>query len=294
VRVSVCLLTGATGSFGQAFLRRVLSEGWTVRAFSRDEHKQAELTGSLSGDVRWLIGDVRDSKRLKRAADGCDVVVHAAALKHVVSCEYNPFEAVLTNVVGSRNVVEAALDCGIPRSVLLSSDKAVHPVNVYGASKLCAEKVWLAAGAYAGGRDVRFSCVRYGNVAGSRGSLFAQGGPVQLTDVRATRFWMEIDAAVDLVLLALDNMRGGDVFVPKLSAARVADELARRNLLRSGQACVGLRPGEKLHEVLVSDEEVRRTWDCGSHYRICDYEPDNACRVPLGFRYSSEEVATAA
>lgn len=209
-------------------------------------------------------------------------------MKQVESCEYNPFEAVKTNVLGSQNVAEACLDAGVPRAVLLSTDKAVHPVNVYGASKLCAEKCWLAAGSYAGGSDVRFGAVRYGNVRGSRGSVLEKAalGPVAITDRRATRFWMELEEAVDLVLLAARKMRGGEVFVPKLGSSRVADVL--------GDALdeeTGLRPGEKLHEVLVSDEEARRTFDCGDHYRICDYWPEGASRVAEGFRYSSEVAA---
>ncbi|HEY5986376.1 MAG TPA: SDR family NAD(P)-dependent oxidoreductase [Streptosporangiaceae bacterium] len=283
------LVTGGTGSFGSAFVRRVVGLGWTVRVFSRDEVKQGVMRDEFddAAGVRFLVGDVRDRSRLARAVEGCDLVVHAAALKQVVSCEYNPFEAVKTNVVGSQNVVEACLDAGVPRAILLSSDKAVHPVNVYGASKLCAEKCWLAANVYAGGRDVRFSAVRYGNVRGSRGSVLEKAslGPVPVTDGRATRFWMDVADAVDVVLLALREMHGGEVFVPKLRSARLSD------VLGEARPEIGLRRGEKLHEMLISDEEVSRTWDCGDHFRVCEYQPANALRVPGSFRYCSEVTA---
>lgn len=278
--MTVCLLTGATGTFGQAFLGRVLGDGWTVRAFSRDEHKQHELR-TVQGDVRWIIGDVRDRAKLTRAMEGCDVVVHAAALKHVTSCERNPGEALFTNAVGSWNVVEACLDAHVEQAVLLSSDKAVHPVNVYGMTKGAAEKCWLGAGAYGGDR-CKFSVVRYGNVKGSRGSVLDSSTPVTLTDSRATRFWMNVTEAVDLVLLALRHMRGGEVFIPKLSGFRVAD------IVPAGGQETGLRRGEKLHETLISDEEISRTWDCGTHYLIADQADVGARRVPANFRYSSE------
>ena len=286
--MAVCLVTGGTGSFGQAFVRRVLSLGWTVRVFSRDEFKQGVMRDELGEDqrqgTRFLVGDVRDAARLRRGAEGVDVVVHAAALKQVPSCEYNPDEAVKTNVLGSMNVVEACLEAGVPRAVLLSSDKAVHPVNVYGATKLCAEKVWLASNALG---DCRFAAVRYGNVRGSRGSVLEKTGPVAITDRRATRFWMDVSDAVELVLSALGEMRGGEVFVPKLGSRRVVDVLRGAD---SGHE-TGLRRGEKLHERLLSDEELPRTWDCGDHYRVCDYEPEGSLRVPEEFRYSSEVSA---
>lgn len=282
------LVTGGTGSFGQAFTRRMLTLGETVRVFSRDEWKQGRMRDDHPGvdNVRFLVGDVRDRDRVLRAAEGCDLVVHAAALKDVGSCEYNPFEAVKTNVLGSQNVVEACVDAGVPKAILLSTDKAVHPVNVYGATKLCAEKVWSAANAYAGGR-VTFSTVRYGNVIGSRGSVVEKwsqkGRSITLTDRRATRFWLELEHAVDLVLTAREQMRGGEVFIPKVRAGRVAD------LIPSGATVdeTGLRQGEKLHETLISDEEIPRTWDCGDHYRITTYEPEGAKRVPDYFRYDS-------
>ena len=277
----VCLVTGATGTFGQAFLERLQGD-WVLRAFSRDEVKQSELRERFPF-VRWLIGDVRDLGRLRRACDGVDVVVHAAALKQVPSCEYNPGECIKTNVDGTRNVVEACLDAGVSKAVFISSDKAVHPVNIYGASKLCAEKLWLASNAY-GGDTSKFSVVRYGNVRGSRGSVLEAKKIVSLTDRRATRFWMDVSEAVDLVLLAFEHMAGGEVFVPKIASALVAD------VIRHNGVETGLRPGEKLHERLISDEEVSRTFDCGDHYRVCDYRPDLSERVSEGFFYGSEAV----
>lgn len=245
--------------------------------------------------TRFLIGDVRDRPRVSRAAEGVDVVVHAAALKQVVSCEYNPFEAVKTNVVGSQNVVEACLDAGVERAVLLSSDKAVHPVNVYGASKLAAEKCWAAANAYGGGR-CRFTTVRYGNVRGSRGSVLDAKDPVRLTDRRATRFWMDVEDAVELVLLALREARGGEVFVPKLRASRIVDV---SEFVWAEAPETGLRPGEKLHEVLISDEEIPRTLDFGDHYRIVSGphyvvgKKEKWQLVPADFKYTSEAVTAA-
>jgi UDP-N-acetylglucosamine 4,6-dehydratase len=284
--MTVCLVTGATGTFGRAFLERMHGD-WVLRAFSRDEVKQSELREQFPF-VRWLIGDVRDLGRLRRACAGVDVVVHAAALKQVVSCEYNPGECKKTNVDGTENVAYACLGAGVDRAVFISSDKAVHPVNVYGHSKGMGEKLWLGMNAEGGG-TTKFSAVRYGNVRGSRGSVLSildgqRGGSVTLTDSRATRFWMDVAEAVDLVLLTLSSMRGGEVFVPKLGSALVADVISH-----NGQES-GLRRGEKLHERLISDEEVGRTFDCGDHYRICDYRPDNSKPVKEGFVYSSEAV----
>lgn len=272
------LLTGATGTFGRAFLDE--HSGDQIRAFSRDEFKQSELRGLFPND-RWLLGDVRDLERLRRAVDGCDTVIHAAALKQVPAGEYNPGEFVKTNVIGSMNVVEACLDRGVERAVLISSDKAVHPVNVYGATKLCAEKLWLAANAY-GGEQCKFSVVRYGNVRGSRGSVHERGR-VSLTDARATRFWMEPGQAVELVLLALREMQGGEVFVPKLDRSLVADAVDHDGTE------TGLRPGEKLHEQLISDEEVGRTYDFGDHFRVLPVGAltNKACLVPSDFMYTS-------
>ncbi len=281
--MTTVLVTGGTGSFGSAFTKHVLENGWTVRVYSRDEWKQSVLADNLEGDVRFLVGDVRDRARLTRAAEGCDLVVHAAALKQVPSCEYNPFEAVKTNVVGTQNVVEACLDCGVGKAILLSTDKAVHPVNVYGATKLCAEKCWAAANAYGGARTL-FSTVRYGNVKGSRGSVhekWAGGGNIFLTDSRVTRFWLDLQQAVDLVLAAYESMRGGETYIPKVESGLVADGIPEGATFSE----IGLRPGEKLHETLISTEELPRTYDCGTHYTIADYKAGEP--VPAGFSYVS-------
>lgn len=288
------LLTGGTGTFGRAFLGEVLPLGATVRVFSRDEFKQGQLReeyGDYESQLRLCIGDVRDRSRVSRAIEGASIVVHAAALKQVVSCEYNPGECIDTNVGGSRNVLEAALDARVPRSILLSSDKAVHPINVYGASKLCAEKLWLAANAYSGPHDVRFSVVRYGNVVGSRGSVheaWVGATRVQLTDAHATRFWLQPREAVNLVLHAAEYMEGGDVFVPKAKAQPIVDIVPR------GATVVetGLRRGEKLHERLLADDEVARTWDCHHYYVVSDTEPAySSGRVPPTFTYASSDIA---
>ncbi len=281
--MTTALVTGLTGTFGRALLERDLD--WTIRAYSRDEHKQHELA-ALYPDVRWLLGDVRDKERLERAMEGVDVVIHAAALKHVPAGEANPDEFVKTNVLGSLNVVEACHAAGVEKAVLLSSDKAVHPVNLYGASKLCAERLFLAANVLP---PTRFSVVRYGNVKGSRGSVLTLESP-RITHPDATRFWMEPSEAVDLVLLALAEMQGGEVFVPKIFPGRVAD------LIDDSGPASGLRPGEKLHETLIAPEEVSRTYDCDDHYRISNYHPFTEVEsdmfqpgipVPADFTYTS-------
>lgn len=297
------LVTGGTGSFGQAFVRRLLDTipDCTIRVYSRDELKQYDMAGSLGHDrrVRFFLGDVRDRDRLERAMHGIDLVVHAAALKHVPICEFNPAEAVKTNILGSQNVVDAAIDCGVKRTIALSTDKAVNPVNLYGASKLCAEKLFVHGNVYAGSRDLRFACVRYGNVMGSRGSVIplfqkqAASGVLTLTDRRMTRFWLSLDSAVDLVLHAVGQMQGGEIFVPKIPSMRIVD-LARAIAPTARIEEVGRRPGEKLHEVLLTAEESRNTMDCGLHYVVrpdsgSAPEPTVAGRaLPDGFAYSSD------
>jgi UDP-N-acetylglucosamine 4,6-dehydratase len=297
------LITGGTGSFGHAFVRRMLAtqEDCTLCVFSRDELKQYEMARQFGDDprLRFFIGDVRDRDRLQRAMNGIDLVVHAAALKHVPVCEFNPAEAVKTNILGSQNVVDAAIDAGVPRTVALSTDKAVNPVNLYGASKLCAEKLFVHGNVYAGPQDTRFSCVRYGNVMGSRGSVIplfqkqALSGSLTITDRRMTRFWLSLDSAVDLVLHAVSEMKGGEIFVPKIPSMRVVD-LARAIAPNAKIEEVGRRPGEKLHEVLLTAEESRNTEDQGRHFVI---RPDSGSTpvqtvagraLPDGFAYSSD------
>jgi UDP-N-acetylglucosamine 4,6-dehydratase/5-epimerase len=298
------LLTGGTGSFGTAFISHVV-EQWsdaTVRVYSRDELKQSELRAQF-GDrqLRFFIGDVRDRSRMTRAAQGADVMIHAAAMKQVPACEYNPFEAVRTNVLGSQHIVDAAIDARVPKVVALSTDKAVNPVNLYGATKLCAEKIVVQGNAYAAQSSTRLSCVRYGNVVGSRGSvvpLFRQQaatGRLTITDERMTRFWITLPQAVDLVLFALENMAGGEVFIPKIPSMKVVD-LAEAIAPGLPYDIIGIRPGEKLHEVLVTADESRHTINAGEVYVVVPEHPwwemhprwVTGKPVDEGFVYSSD------
>lgn len=270
------LLTGGTGSFGGAFVDRVTA-AWpdaVIRVFSRDELKQSEMRARVGEEqLRFLIGDVRDRDRLFRAAQGVDIMVHAAAMKQVPACEYNPFEAVRTNIVGAQNVVDAAIDAGVPKVLAISTDKAVNPVNLYGATKLCAEKIFVQGNAYAAHSVARFACVRYGNVVGSRGSVVplfskqAEEGLLTITDERMTRFWITLDQSVDLVLFALQRMAGGEVFIPKIPSMRVVD-LAEAMAPHVPHQIIGIRPGEKLHEVLLTSDESRHTVDAGDAYVV--------------------------
>ncbi len=275
------LLTGGTGSFGNAFITEV-TRRWddvVIRVYSRDELKQSQMMERY-GDrqVRYLLGDVRDRSRMSRAAQGADILVHAAALKQVPACEYNPFEAVRTNVLGAQHVVDAAIDAGVKKVVALSTDKAVNPVNLYGATKLCAEKIIVQGNAYAAQSHTRLACVRYGNVVGSRGSvvpLFRQQaatGKLTITDERMTRFWITLPQAVDLVFYALANMTGGEVFIPKIPSMRVVD-LAEAMAPGLPREIIGIRPGEKLHEVLVTADESRHTVDAGDVYVVLPEHP---------------------
>ncbi len=279
---STILLTGATGSFGNAFVERI-TRCWpeaVVRVYSRDELKQWEMRARFGDEqVRYLIGDVRDRARMTRAVDGADIVIHAAAMKQVPACEYNPFEAVRTNVLGAQHVVDAAIDAHAHKVVALSTDKAVNPVNLYGATKLCAEKIVVQGNAYAAQHQTRLACVRYGNVVGSRGSVvpvfreqLARDGRLTITDERMTRFWITLPQAVDLVLYALENMDGGEVFIPKIPSMRVAD-LAEAIAPGAPRDVVGIRPGEKLHELLITSDEARHTIDAGDVYLVMPEHP---------------------
>ncbi len=275
------LLTGGTGSFGVAFIERVIRD-WadaTIRVYSRDELKQSEVHARFGADnLRFLIGDVRDRGRLARAAHGADVIVHAAAMKQVPACEYNPFEAVQTNVLGAQNVVDAAIDAGVTKVLALSTDKAVNPVNLYGATKLCEEKIIVQGNAYAAQSNTRLSCVRYGNVVGSRGSVVplfrgqAENGRLTITDERMTRFWITLPQAVDLVLFGLDAMVGGEVFIPKIPSTRVV-EVAEAIAPGVPIDVIGIRPGEKLHEILLTSDEARHSIDAGSVYVVLPEHP---------------------
>jgi UDP-N-acetylglucosamine 4,6-dehydratase len=273
------LITGGTGSFGQKFSEVILRkyEPAAIRIYSRNELKQVDMERKMDGKQleksRFFIGDVRDHRRLYRAMEGADIVVHAAALKHVPVCEYNPLEAVDTNINGARNVIDAALDTGVERVVALSTDKAVQPVNLYGATKLVAEKLFVQANTYAGNRKTRFGVVRYGNVIGSSGSVIPlfvkqkENGSITITDERMTRFWITLEQGVELVTKSLGLMKGGEIFVPKIPSTKITDLAdiiapdAKRNI-------IGIRPGEKLHEVLITKEEAMHTIELDTHYII--------------------------
>lgn len=278
---STILLTGGTGSFGTAFIR-VISQRWpgaTIRLYSRDELKQSEQAKRLpDANLRYLIGDVRDRNRMSRAAQGADIIVHAAAMKQVPACEYNPFEAVRTNVLGAQHVVDAAIDAKVPRVIALSTDKAVNPVNLYGATKLCQEKIIVQGNAYAAQSETRLSVVRYGNVVGSRGSVVPlfreqrEQGELTLTDDRMTRFWITLDAAVELVLYGLEHMEGGEIFIPKIPSMRLTD-LAQAMAPGVPTRITGIRPGEKLHEIMLTGDEARHTIDAGEVYVVLPEHP---------------------
>jgi UDP-N-acetylglucosamine 4,6-dehydratase len=275
------LLTGGTGSFGYAFVERLRAEhdDLTIRVYSRDELKQSEMKARFGdAQVRYMLGDIRNRARMARACQGVDVVVHAAAMKQVPACEYNPFEAVQTNVLGAQHVVDCAIDAGVKQVVALSTDKAVNPVNLYGATKLCEEKIVIQGNAYAAAFDTRLSCVRYGNVVGSRGSvvpLFKEQrktGRLTLTDERMTRFWITLPEAVDLVLFAMDNAKGGEIFIPKIPSMKMTD-LAEAMAPGVPVEVIGIRPGEKLHEVLLTDDEARHAIETEENYVVLPEHP---------------------
>lgn len=280
----VVLVTGGTGSFGQKFVEWVLTHDKPERLiiFSRDELKQYEMQAKFSTAdfpcMRYFIGDVRDRNRLQRAFDGVDYVIHAAALKQVPACEYNPIEAIRTNVDGAANVVDAAIDRKVAKVVALSTDKAASPVNLYGATKLCSDKLFTAANSYAGSHRTRFSVVRYGNVMGSRGSVipFFQKmrarGRLPITDPRMTRFWITLQQGVEFVLKSLVRMQGAEVFVPKIPSMNIMD-LARAIAPECETEVVGIRPGEKLHEVMVPLDDARNTVEYDDYFTILPSVP---------------------
>jgi UDP-N-acetylglucosamine 4,6-dehydratase/5-epimerase len=264
----VVLVTGGTGSFGKKFIEVMLKEYHPCKiiVFSRDELKQHDMraAGFDHPSLRYFIGDVRDQPRLRRAFDGVDIVVHTAALKQVPACEYNPMEAVKTNILGTSNVIDAALDAGVEKVLALSTDKAVNPVNLYGATKLAAEKLVIQSNYYAGEKATRLSCTRYGNVVGSRGSVVPVfikqrcNGKITITDERMTRFWISLEQGVRFVIRCIESMHGGEVFVPKIPSMTIMD-LAKAIAPQAEVNITGIRPGEKLHEVLISEDEARST-----------------------------------
>jgi len=303
---SVVLVTGGTGSFGKKFTEVLLREHRPKKLiiFSRDELKQHEMRQHYpetpDSPLRFFIGDVRDRGRLERAFQGVDIVIHAAALKQVPACEYNPFEAIQTNIIGAKNIIDAAIDQKVKRVVALSTDKAVNPVNLYGATKLCAEKLFIQGNAYAAGSETRLSCVRYGNVVGSRGSVIPlfqkqrKNGKITVTDARMTRFWITLEQGVQSVIKATEQMHGGEIFVPKIPSMKITD-LAKAIAPACKVETIGIRPGEKLHEVLISEDEARNTSELDDMFVIKPMHPfwdelrwNKGNNLPDGFRYGSD------
>jgi UDP-N-acetylglucosamine 4,6-dehydratase (inverting) len=300
------LVTGGTGSFGRAFVRTILAKYPKIRrlvVFSRDELKQFEMAQVFDPAehecLRYFIGDVRDADRLRRAMENIDIVVHAAALKQVPAAEYNPFEAIKTNVLGAQNVIEACLDSGVQRVVALSTDKAAAPINLYGATKLCSDKLFTAANKIKGSRDIRLSAVRYGNVMGSRGSVVPfflarrATGVLPITDPAMTRFNITLQQGVDMVLWALENAHGGEVFVPKIPSYRITD-LARAIAPRCEHRVIGIRAGEKVHEEMITASDSFNTMDLGPYFAILSGSGQQSVAsygsgqpVPPGYAYNS-------
>lgn len=300
------LVTGGTGSFGRRFVATMLEKYHPRRLviFSRDELKQHEMRQLFpdTGDspIRYFIGDVRDRERLNRAFYGIDVVVHAAALKHVAACEYNPFEAIQTNVAGAKNIIEAAIDEGVGRVLAMSTDKAVNPANLYGATKLCAEKLFVQGNAYSLPHGTSMSCVRYGNVVGSRGSVVPlfheqkKQGRFTITDPLMTRFWITLDQGVSFVIQSIERMHGGEIFIPKLPSMRITD-LAAVMGPTCKQEMIGIRPGEKLHEAMISPDESAHTLEFDDYFVVQPAHPwwnidnwEGGKRLEYGFAYSSD------
>ena len=303
------LVTGGTGSFGKKFIETVLKKYPGVKkliVFSRDELKQFEMSQVFSEAkfpaIRYFIGDIRDPERLRRACEGVDIIVHAAALKQVPAAEYNPMECIKTNIIGAENVVNAAMDCGVSDVVALSTDKAAAPINLYGATKLCSDKLFVAANNFKGSRKLKFSVVRYGNVMGSRGSVIPfflekrKTGVLPITHEQMTRFNISLEEGVDMVLFAYEHAMGGEIFVPKIPSYRIT-ELAEAIGPNCRKEVVGIRPGEKIHEEMITDSDSFFTVDVGRYYAILPqnsvwnhdeyFTQRNAKKVPAGFQYNS-------
>ncbi|SEM32696.1 UDP-N-acetylglucosamine 4,6-dehydratase [Paenisporosarcina quisquiliarum] len=295
------LVTGGTGSFGKKFIKKALEQNIKkVIVFSRDELKQYEMKQEFTDSrIRFFIGDVRDKDRLYRAFNGVDIVIHAAAMKHVEACEYNPFEAIKTNINGAQNIIEAAIDCGVEKVIALSTDKAAAPVNLYGATKLASDKLFIAANSYAGEKATRFAVVRYGNVVGSRGSVIPffkkvkETGVIPVTDERMTRFWITLEKGVQFVMDSLERMQGGELFVPKIPSMNIMD-LAKVIAPECEIEIVGIRPGEKLHEVMITQDDARHTFEYKDFYVITPEFSwwkatfEEGKQVEEGFIYSSD------
>lgn len=299
------ILTGGTGSFGQKFTEIVLRKykPKAIRIFSRDELKQWEMEKRFNDNkhLRFFIGDVRDKDRLERAMDSANIVIHAAALKQVPLCEYNPFEAIRTNIIGAQNVIDAAIDHNIEKVMAISTDKAVNPVNLYGATKMCMEKLFVAANSYVGGkRQTRMSCTRYGNVVGSRGSVIPlfktqkSTGTITITDKRMTRFWITSEQGVEFVIRCIEMMHGGEIFVPKVPSMKILD-LAKIIAPKCEIKYIGIRPGEKIHECLLTEDEARHAVEYNNFFVIMPDHPwwsyenyKDGNKLPQGFRYTSD------
>ncbi|MBI2625286.1 MAG: UDP-N-acetylglucosamine 4,6-dehydratase (inverting) [Candidatus Nealsonbacteria bacterium] len=297
------LVTGGTGSFGRKFVELALKNDnpKVIRVFSRDELKQFEMNQEFQDDrLRFFVGDVRDKERLFRAMNDVDIVIHAAALKQVPSCEYNPLEAVKTNIFGAQNAVDAAIDNKVERLMFLSSDKAVNPVNLYGATKLCAEKIFIQGNVYVGNRPTKISVVRYGNVVGSRGSVIPlfvsqkSKGVITLTDERMTRFWITQGQAVNFIIGCIEKMKGGEIFVPKIPSMKIVD-LAKVIAPEARFQTIGIRPGEKISEVLLTSEEARRTKEFETYFIVQpefafweEYKLNEGKNLPDDFKYASD------
>lgn len=306
---STILITGGTGSFGHTFIPMTLEKynPKKIIIYSRDEMKQWEMAKKFAGDerVRFFIGDVRDKERLYRALDGVDYVVHAAATKIVPTAEYNPFECIKTNINGAMNLIDACIDRGVKRCVALSTDKASSPVNLYGATKLCSDKLFVSGNSYAGGHDTRFGVVRYGNVMGSRGSVIPfflslpKGQKLPITDDRMTRFMISLEQGVELVWHAFDDMVGGEIYVKKIPSMKVTD-VATACVPDAEQEIVGIRPGEKLHEQMIGVEDAYYTYEYPEHFKILPvinnwssdpYRIKDGRKVAEGFSYTSDNNA---
>jgi UDP-N-acetylglucosamine 4,6-dehydratase len=297
------LVTGGTGSFGKKFVQKLLLDDQVSKiiVFSRDELKQFEMQSDLnSAKLRYFLGDVRDFQRLKQATDGVDIIIHAAAIKQIPAAEYNPMEAIKTNIIGAENIVNAAIENGVAKVLALSTDKAANPANLYGATKLCSDKLMVAGNILAGKHNTRFAVVRYGNVLGSRGSVIPffkeqeKIGYLPITDLRMTRFWLTIEEGVQFVLDSLSRMQGGEIFVPKIPSFKVVDVAA---VVSPGTPTkvIGIRPGEKLHEIMITEDDSNYTVEFENYYAILapflvnsEYYKSNGIKVPFGFSFTSE------
>jgi UDP-N-acetylglucosamine 4,6-dehydratase len=297
------LITGGTGSFGKSMVERLINDDQVnkVIVFSRDELKQFEMQSKLKSEkLRYFLGDVRDYERLKQATYGVDVIIHAAAIKQIPAAEYNPMETIKTNVIGAENIVNVAIENSISKVIALSTDKAANPANLYGATKLCSDKLMIAGNILSGARSTRFSVVRYGNVLGSRGSVIpffiqqAKIGVIPITDEKMTRFWLTIQEGVEFVLRSLERMEGGEIFVPKIPSFKIMD-VARIVAPNVPIKFIGVRPGEKLHEVMITEDDAQFTYEFEEYFAILapflagsKFYADNSKKVPVGFSFDSQ------